>query len=133
MRRPHEINFVTAAVDPVINEIVRDQSDEPDPDRIGGQRADAQIFKGPNVNPESEHSDENSRHLTQNPEVETRDGIGNVVRRDAATMCDPGLEQDRGHKYGDGVNDGIHVETITGSDLAQRKGQPRYEGSSNLR
>jgi hypothetical protein len=48
-------------------------------------------------------------------------------------MCDPGLEQDRGHKYGDGVNDGIHVETITGSDLAQRKGQPRYEGSSNLR
>ena len=133
MRRPHEIDFVAAAVDPVINEIVRDQCREPDPDRIGGQRADTHIFKSPNVNTESEYPDEDGRHLTQNPEVETRDGIGDVVRRDSATMCDPGLEQDRGHEDGDGVNDRIHGKTIAGSDLDQRTGQPRYEGSSSFR
>jgi len=111
---------MAATVDPVVYEVVGNQRRYPNPDRVGGQHTDTEILKSPDIDAERQHPNEYCRHLTQDAEVEARDGIGNVIGGDAAAMCDPCLNKNRGHEYWDGIDDRIHQSIITGTRYTEQ-------------
>ncbi|MNZ76259.1 hypothetical protein D3C78_947600 [compost metagenome] len=79
MRRPEDVALMTKAVQPVVAEIVQNKGQDPDPQRVAGQREQRQMVPGHGVGNQAYTLGQQARGCRQHPGAEAVDRIGQTV------------------------------------------------------